>query len=441
MREKVISFIREVRPDIDELIDINGNITEVLDSFDVVTLVSHLEADLGLIIPADVVSIENFATVDHIISLLNSLSKRTVCLYCGSSNIEILRNQLEPLLILPTDKPISANRDLEISICLDCAYGFASSPFSEEEYELVYENYLFFNPIGKDEPYRYMRFVEQLNIHLDKDSFIVEIGCSSGYNLLGIKKNGYSNCLGFEPSPQGEVAANMGLEVRQDYFTSDTALPSKVDAFLLVDVLEHFMNPFNIMAVLTEKLSDKGIIMLVIPNFSEFFHQHRSYFSRRFFHNMIKRYGLKFVHCEVYTDRLFTVFKKNGENITETDTIDELRKATVRTYPDDTYKNIQQFAQGKKELYIWGTGPNTCTTAAKLDFDKKNLFFIDSFPERVGKYIADCPNPSMHFSDLKGKTLEGLAVISSYTEEILQTAKENDIKFKNLWLLTDNLKF
>ena len=73
MKEKVLKVLRAVRQDVDfeaatALID-DG----VLDSFDIISIVSDLNDEFGVDITADELEPENFNTVDAIVKLIESL--------------------------------------------------------------------------------------------------------------------------------------------------------------------------------------------------------------------------------------------------------------------------------------------------------------------------------------------------------------------------------
>ena len=73
MKEKILKVLNEVRPDVDflsitELID-DG----ILDSFDIISIVSELNERFDIEITADELEAENFNTLDAIVALVESL--------------------------------------------------------------------------------------------------------------------------------------------------------------------------------------------------------------------------------------------------------------------------------------------------------------------------------------------------------------------------------
>ena len=72
MKEQVINILTELRPEFDFTQEGVNFIEEgMLDSFDIVTLVSEIEDNCGVAISGADILPENFASVDAIVDLIN----------------------------------------------------------------------------------------------------------------------------------------------------------------------------------------------------------------------------------------------------------------------------------------------------------------------------------------------------------------------------------
>lgn len=71
MKEKVLEILTNIRPEFDFTVDVNFIDEGMLDSFDLVTLVSDLDSSFGISIDGVDIIPENFSSVDTIINLLN----------------------------------------------------------------------------------------------------------------------------------------------------------------------------------------------------------------------------------------------------------------------------------------------------------------------------------------------------------------------------------
>lgn len=70
MKEQIIKILTELRPEFDFSEDVNFIEEGMLDSFDVVSLVSDLDAIFGVSIDGMDILPENFSSIDSIIELL-----------------------------------------------------------------------------------------------------------------------------------------------------------------------------------------------------------------------------------------------------------------------------------------------------------------------------------------------------------------------------------
>lgn len=70
MKEKVLEILSNIRPEFDFNEDVNFIEEGMLDSFDVVTLVSDLDTTFGISIDGVDIVPENFSSIDAIINLL-----------------------------------------------------------------------------------------------------------------------------------------------------------------------------------------------------------------------------------------------------------------------------------------------------------------------------------------------------------------------------------
>ena len=69
-KEKVLEILSNIRPEFDFTEDVNFIEEGMLDSFDVVTLVSDLDTTFGISIDGVDIVPENFSSIDAIINLL-----------------------------------------------------------------------------------------------------------------------------------------------------------------------------------------------------------------------------------------------------------------------------------------------------------------------------------------------------------------------------------
>ena len=75
MREKIISILSELRPEFDFREPVNFIEEGMLDSFDIVTLVSELEDNFDVLIDGEDVIPENFDSIESIMNIIQKSKK------------------------------------------------------------------------------------------------------------------------------------------------------------------------------------------------------------------------------------------------------------------------------------------------------------------------------------------------------------------------------
>ncbi len=95
---------------------------------------------------------------------------------------------------------------------------------------------------------------------------LLEVGCGAGYGLHAFMQQGW-NVTGCERNPTTAefVRQTLGVQVVEDL----AAIPggSKFDLVLLSHLLEHIVDPAELLRTLAEYLSDGGTICVLVPNY------------------------------------------------------------------------------------------------------------------------------------------------------------------------------
>jgi 2-polyprenyl-3-methyl-5-hydroxy-6-metoxy-1,4-benzoquinol methylase len=98
---------------------------------------------------------------------------------------------------------------------------------------------------------------------------VLEIGCGTGNTLAYLKKNGLAAYVeGIEKELQCVEALNplvdklTNADVEQLGFTEN----EKFDTVLLLDILEHLVDPYKLLQQVTRLIKPKGQIIISIPN-------------------------------------------------------------------------------------------------------------------------------------------------------------------------------
>lgn len=96
---------------------------------------------------------------------------------------------------------------------------------------------------------------------------ILEIGCGSGSNSDVLTRHAGWSYRGLEPSPRAvEVARERGLDVIQGDASTLAEAEGRYDLLFMQHVFEHLPDPVEVLERAASKLTESGLVMLVVPN-------------------------------------------------------------------------------------------------------------------------------------------------------------------------------
>lgn len=111
---------------------------------------------------------------------------------------------------------------------------------------------------------RHYQIKSLLDNELEHGGNIVEIG--AGYGELGkLLSDGGYDYTGFEPMSSRASIASSGSDIRQDVFAPQS-VDKPVDAVVIDNVLEHVLNPIEIVEDAVESLRVGGLLVVIVPN-------------------------------------------------------------------------------------------------------------------------------------------------------------------------------
>lgn len=318
---------------------------------------------------------------------------------------------------------------VEARLCENCGLGFNSVKLSDVDLKFIYDNYCYISPLQGIGCSKYSGMIATLKKFCKKTDKIVEIGCSEGYLLNLLQQDGYRNLIGIEPGPQAATAETMGISVIRDYYTESTFLKNDVDVFFLMHVFEHFSDPFTILDTMIGQLNNGGRIIIEVPDFDGYCHQHLFYYNVPFFKQLCRDKNLKIAELtqEMAAIRLVLVRENDpsfqGIEIAE-DKKDILERALhiQSRFQENTNDAESILSQNTgMTVYWWGAGSASVILLNQIDSDilkKVNLVIIDGDPSKVGTIIPGLNIP-VHSADiLQGRHIETLIIASSFFREI-----------------------
>ncbi len=95
----------------------------------------------------------------------------------------------------------------------------------------------------------------------------LEIGGAYGFGLdFCVNAKGWQG-VGYDPSPLAKIGAReLGLDIRQGYFTEDTLGDGPWDVIISTEVIEHLNDPPAFLGLMRRAIAEDGILLLTTPN-------------------------------------------------------------------------------------------------------------------------------------------------------------------------------
>jgi SAM-dependent methyltransferase len=343
----------------------------------------------------------------------------------------------------------------DVVSCDNCGFCFANQIPSQEVFDLYYREmskYEINEQKFQENIYEFEKFNQMVSCIIpfleDYQARILEIGCATGSLLSLIKRKGYENILGVDPSPAcAETAKKLyGIRVLTNTLSNLSFEKQSADFLILAGVLEHIRELDISLKHLWDILAPNGKIYVSVPDasqylngedapFQEFSIEHINFFSPTSLTNLMSKNGFSLVdykqnNFEVSNNTLTPViqavyikaqnFPVDNIFITDTETEKnlELYVNLCNQREKAIYQVISEIILSNKPIIIWGTGTQTLRLLATSRIREARIIaFVDS-------------NPKFH-----GKKLNGIEIVSpkslkNMTESILISSRiyQNDIE-------------
>jgi 2-polyprenyl-3-methyl-5-hydroxy-6-metoxy-1,4-benzoquinol methylase len=101
-----------------------------------------------------------------------------------------------------------------------------------------------------------------------KKGSALEIGCSSGFFLEELQKQGFKEVRGCEPSKEAKDIApdSVKKNIHTGFFTNEVYKDNTFDLICCFQTLDHLSNPLDILRTCYKKLKPGGLIYIIVHN-------------------------------------------------------------------------------------------------------------------------------------------------------------------------------
>jgi 2-polyprenyl-3-methyl-5-hydroxy-6-metoxy-1,4-benzoquinol methylase len=253
----------------------------------------------------------------------------------------------------------------------------------------------------------------------DRAASILDVGTATGGFLVALRDLGFANVHGVEPSEDAARIARDrgGLEVVTGDATAAIPPDGGFDVVSLIAVVEHLVDPVDVLREAGGLLSPRGLLFLVAPDaarfrdhvdapYQQFSVEHINYFTARSMGNAVAAAGLEvsvqhagLVNASDDADGpAIEVLCRRVEQPpairADSEGVDQLRDYIARSAAKETgvVATIDALAEGQSPIYVWGTGTNALHLLASSRLADCNIVaFLDSNPHYSGRELAGRP--------------------------------------------------
>jgi SAM-dependent methyltransferase len=320
---------------------------------------------------------------------------------------------------------ISLMDGYDVVVCRRCGFVFADQIPPKEIFDRYYADaskYEFSHHEGQQHPWEIERLdtlAEWIGKNIPPASRVVDAGCATGELLVHLRRRGFADLTGLDPSGACVEFARRhnGLRMIQGVLGQKPAEEPPFQALILSAVLEHIPNLQPFTRSLKDWLTPDGLLVIEVPDaehfasgfnapFQEFSVEHINFFSSASLTNLLGTCGfspaaVRQTICragpKVTSSVLTMSFRRQADNANPVP--ETLSETGIRTYlsacqswVDYERQVIRELVETQRPILVWGTGTLCQRLLATTELGQANIrAFIDSNPHYHGKTLSGRP--------------------------------------------------
>src|SRR4030042_4107128 len=227
------------------------------------------------------------------------------CPVCSNGYGEVLYRQS---FAMPKNFPLPAKYD--VVCCQKCGFVYTDTPANQQDYNKYYQQFSKYESSVTTTKWNFNKLRPLLDYLPDKNVSILDIGCANGELLVELKKLGYKNLNGLDPSKKCvQNVKNQGINAYEgELFSIDLSIhDKKFDCIILSHVFEHICDLQTAADNVARKLNENGVLYVEVPDASRYleyyivpFHyfdaEHINHFDENSLNNLFIQKDLNFLH-------------------------------------------------------------------------------------------------------------------------------------------------
>ncbi len=352
------------------------------------------------------------------------------CPVCGNAEGEVLHHQS----FLAPDE-LHAPPEVDIVSCARCSFVFSDIASEQAQIDEAYEQHSKYADtslyeshdeaaaIAPDAPWDLDR-LEKTAAFLatkvaDHSARLLDAGCATGSLLGFLKREGFTNLVGLDPSPVATKTATRlhGVEAVPGSFITPPNGLGQFDVIVLSHVLEHLLDVQAAVASMFDLLKPEGVVYLEMPDatryaanlvapFHDFNTEHINHFSPQTLRWLMATHGFaeievgrKTVMCSPSDPypALYGIWRRPAQApTTASDPLpDEELTTAIRAYIEQSRALMERYAEtlneaiDGNEVVLWGAGQLTMKLLTGPLKDVRVRAVIDTSPQKQGLHIGE----------------------------------------------------
>ena len=387
--------------------------------------------------------------------MTNTKKAIRICPICNSNEAEVLHNQRFEL----SEKHVLPN-NYDIVACTKCGFVYADTKATQKDYDRFYKDLSKYedtsiasgtgsNPLDAK---RIKRAISDITKHIpEKNKSILDIGCANGGLLAELRRNGYKNVIGLDPSPacvdhiqnEHQIEAHLGSLFNANHLFTN----QQFDVVILSHVLEHIVDIQRAYEKALSLLSESGQIYVEVPDASRysdfyvvpFFYfdcEHINHFDLGALSNIALKHGLDKItesQIEIIASdtntypALYGIYKKSRLASRQAPIYNSYARKSVLEYiriseERDEWPLLEDLVSSQEEIIVWGAGSFAQRMLQSSPLSKCNIAaFIDNDSNKQGKMLHGV---TIRSSDVLKETNAAILICSAlHSNEIADEIK------------------
>ncbi len=354
--------------------------------------------------------------------------------------------------------------EYDVVSCDNCGFTFADVGANQDAYNYYYANdncYSCDSDIKEEgESASVKHIVKFLQSYVKKNESILDIGCGAGDVLKGLKRTGYTNLTGMDPSQESlQRLYEEGIKgINKNVFDYIENTEVRYDVVISTCVMEHILDLNTFLDMVVQYMKPNGKFYIVVPaveGFEKYYqakpnyfnHEHINYFSQISLENLMLMHNM----CSMTekNGQYYKIADDHGkqdlmfQNIYEINK-NEINKIRYDSSSEDSINHyismdnevekkidvlIEKLEKEGKSCIVWGAGSLAMSLMVSKNLAKHIDGFVDNNVTKVGKNIK---GKEIYFPDIlreeKYKDHLILILCMRYSDSILKQIHEMGIQ-------------